>query len=175
MFGLWRIADHASLVAIDHRTDALHDIAKIVAEFGIVGCFEFLPREVAVVLCRDVASEEITKCIDTVIVDNLNRVNDIADCLAHFGTANIDESMDEQFFRKWEIKPKQHRWPNTSMKTQDVFANHLDISGPVFLPAITIRIPKHRDIVCECVEPDIHDLLGVVRDGHTPRKVLFGT
>ena len=159
MFGLRRIADDTRLVAANHHRDTLDQVAKIITKFGVIGCLEFLPSKVAVVLRWDMACEEITERIRAIAINDFDRINHITDRLADLGTADIDETVDEQLARQCQAEAKEHRWPNTSMKTQYILADYLYVRRPIVLPAFLVRITKHRDIVRQRIEPHIHDLV----------------
>lgn len=59
------------------------------------------------------------------------------------------------------------------MEAEDVFADELNVGGPE-IRDVGVWVAEDGEVVGKGVNPDIHDLVGVARDGDAPREVLFG-
>ena len=80
--------------------------------------------------------------------------------------------MAEQSFRKWKAETEEHGWPENGMEAQNVFADDLDRGRPE-IGDIFVRIAENRDVIAECVHPNVHDLLVVAWDVDSPFEVGF--
>ena len=163
------VADNARLIAFDHICDARNQVAKIVAEFVVVGFFEFFPSKIAVIQSRNVSREVISKSVEAVIIDNFVRIDNIADRFAHFHSARRNVAVNEKLFRQRQTEPEQHRRPNSSVKSQNVFSDNLNICWPKFNPFIVaIWITDHAQVIRQSVNPNIHHLRRLARNRHAP-------
>ena len=71
-----------------------------------------------------------------------------------------------QFGRHQESRPVDR------METDDVFAHHMEVGRPEILVqgGLGIRVSECRDVVGQSVQPDIHDMLGIIRYRNAPRE-----
>ena len=62
--------------------------------------------------------------------------------------------------------------PVDAVKTNDLFADHLQIGRPVFVKKLAVEstVAECGDVVCERVQPDVDNVLRIVGYGNTPGK-----
>src|SRR5690606_32360853 len=55
-------------------------------------------------------------------------------------------------------------------KAKDVLADHMEIRGPEPLEAVArlIRMADRGDVVGQCVQPDVHDVIWISRNRNSP-------
>ena len=70
----------------------------------------------------------------------------------------------------------QKGWPIDRMKAQNILADHVHIRRPVGLETFCFRIgiADGGDIICQGIDPDVHDVGIVARYRHTPLERSSG-
>lgn len=79
----------------------------------------------------------------------------------------------EDDFGEWKVEGEQDGRPDDGMEAQDVFADELNVGRPE-VGDVLFGVAEDGEVVGEGVEPDIHDLAVVARDGDAPRKAFLG-
>ena len=152
----------------DHRQRALRQIADVVGEIGVHAGDDRLMRIAAVLAERDFAQEEIAHRVEPVGVDHRLRADDVADRLRHFLAAVEQEAVHDDLFRHGQSGRHQEGRPVDGVEARDVLADHMRVRRPEFRPRAIVREAGRGDVVGQRVDPDIHHMLRVARNGHAP-------
>ena len=125
---------------------------------------------VAILPERHLAQEEIAHLVDTVLVGEIEGVDDIADRLRHFLTSAEQEPVGID--PPWQLNSGRHqeRRPVHRVETDDVLADDVHVGRPV-APVRVALVGKADagDVVGQGIDPDIHHVLGVI--GHLDAPV----
>ena len=153
--------------------DAMEKIAERVAEIGAIPPEHIVDRKVSVLTERDRAHQAIANDIDPDRrrhrFGKRHRAYRVSQRFAHLVAAIGEEAMREHLARQLvvrETRRHQERWPINRVKPQDVFAHDVHTRRPVF--CLRFRILERRPIVRERIEPHVHDVLRVARNGYAP-------
>ena len=81
--------------------------------------------------------------------------------------------MDEHPLRRLEPARKKERRPVDRVEAEDVLADQVQVRGPEAVGQVHARprVAERRDVVEEGVEPHVHDLALVPRQGHAPAEL----
>ena len=93
----------------DHRQRALRQIAEIVGEIGIGAVDDRFVAVAAVLAERHLAQEEVAHLVEAVMLDQRERIDDIADRLRHFLAAVEQEAVREDPLRQRRCRPTSGR------------------------------------------------------------------
>ena len=87
--------------------------------------------------------------------------------------------MSEYLFRKGQIESHQEDGPVNGMETDNVLADQMQVSRPVFLKLLCALpvtvISDSGDIVCEGIQPHIHHVFRVKIYRDSPLKEVLDT
>lgn len=84
--------------------EALDEVAKVVGEFAGVSGVEFFPGKIRVGEGVDVAEEEVAEGVEAVFVDDVERVDDVAEGFGHFLAICEDVTVGEDDFGEWKVE-----------------------------------------------------------------------
>ena len=154
----------------DHGERALRQIAEIVGEIGIDAIDDGLVAVIAVLAERHLAQQEIAQRIDTVSVGQRERIDHVADRFRHFLAAIEQKAVGENAARHLDARRHQERRPVHRVKAHDVLADDVQVGRPIFLEhgAVGIGIADGGDVVGQRIDPNVHDVLVVVRHLDAP-------
>ena len=119
-----------------HRQDAAVEVAQVVGQAAVVGLGEPLERELAVAAERALAHEVVAERLDRELLDQLHRLDDVAQALAEFLdlagllVLAIDEAMPEDPQRQRHAGRHQHRRPECAVEPRDVLADDVHVGRP---------------------------------------------
>ena len=153
--------------------EALDEVAEIVGELVVIGVLKLLPGEIGVGKGVNVAKEEVAEGVQTVAVQDLYRINDVAEALAHLLTAGEDVTVRNQAPRQGQAEAEQDGGPGDGVEAENVFADKLSGGGPKIGDGL-VGIAENGEVVGEGVHPDIHHLGVVTGNGNTPSELLAG-
>ena len=86
----------------------------------------------------------VAKSINTIVVNDLQWANHITDRLTHFTAIDIDKAVYHQLLRQGQAQRQKHSRPDNRMEAQDILTNDLDLSRPIIIMPLLVRIPQHR-------------------------------
>ncbi len=115
----------------DHRQRALRQVAEVVGEVGIGAVDDRLMAVVAVLAERHLAQQEIAHLVEAVVLDQRERVDDIADRLRHLLAAVEQEAVAEHALRQFDARRHQEGRPVDRVEAHDVLADDVDVGRPV--------------------------------------------
>ena len=168
----WRRAAACALL-FDHRRDASRQVTEVVREVRVVARHETLVREVTVVAVDGVGQHVVAKAVDTELVDQVERAHHVAGRLRHLFAANEQEAADRPALRRFDTRRHEHRRPINTVESDDVFADEVPVDRPLRGELLVVgAVAVGGDVVGECVEPDVGDMLFVPRQGNAPLQRL---
>ena len=83
--------------------------------------------------------------------------------------------MYEYLLRRSNPCGHEHGLPHSRLLTQIVFAGKLQARPPLLETSFFAWPVNDGNIIYQCIEPHIHDMLVVARHRHTPRKFFLAT
>ena len=154
----------------DHRQRALREVAEIVGEIGIDARDNGLVVVVAVLPERHLAQEEIAHLIDTVLIGQVEGIDDVADRLRHLLAPAEQEAVRIDPFLHGNARRHQKCRPIHRVEADDVLADDVYVRRPV-APVRIALVGKADagDVIGQRIDPDIHHVLGVI--GHLDAPV----
>src|SRR5665213_2176442 len=97
--------------------------------------------------------------------------NHISSGFRHLLTLVEEEPMNRDLLRDRQLCRHQKRRPIDGMEAPNIFANYMGGSWPIMCTWIAgIRKASGRDIIGECVNPNIHHMLGMAWHRNAPIK-----
>ena len=159
----------AAEVAPGHRNRAVHEIAEVVGEIGVVAADEAVPADLRVAVEGHLAERHVARAVGPERRREVVGVEEIAAALAHPLTARGEEpAVDPDLARRLEPGAPEHRRPEDRVEPGDVLADHVEIGRPPAGERLHIRWEaRPGDVVDQRVVPDVDDPgLGI------PRAVL---
>ena len=154
----------------DHRQRALREVAELVGQVCVdAGDDPF--RAVAAILAeRDLAQQEEAHRVDTELVDEGERIDHVAHRLAHLLALDVDEPVGEDPLGQLDPGRHQERRPVHRVEPDDVLADHVQVGRPVAGEHRRVGVGKAHpgQVVGQGVDPHVHDVVGVIGDGHAP-------
>ncbi len=157
----------------DHGGGATGEIAVAVGEVAVVAGDECVVAEVAVVAEGDFAQQEITECVHAEHVDDGARKDNVALGLAHLRLVHEEPAVGPDLFREGEHGGHEERGPVDGVKTDDVFADDVEIGGPV-ATLFEVGAADGAEISGEGVEPDVEDVRFFAGNGECPSEWWCG-
>ena len=160
----------AFAVFAHHRQHTLRQIAQIVGQFRIHPAHHGGAREITVVAERHFAHQEEPHRVQAIGFHQLNGINDVAQRLGNLLPFVGPPPVGEHALGRFDPGGHQKGGPIDGVKAQDVLAHHVQVGGPVGLkfPMIFIGIANGGDVVCERVQPHVHDVIVVARHRNAP-------
>ncbi len=163
------LRDSALSVLADHADRAADEVAQLVGELVVVARPQALQADVAVLPERDLAHEVVAQRFGAHLLDDRERVEDVAARLAHLLAADEQVAVDELAAGQVVAGAHEQRRPDDRVELEDVLGEEVE-RGPVarreVLPGA--RVGERREVVDERVDPDVDDLLLVPGDGDAP-------
>ena len=157
----------AVAILMDHAQRAAREIPESVRQVRVIPLHQRVVTEAAVLAEHDFAQQEIPQRIHSRHLRDRPRAHDVAAALAHLVLLKQQPSMREDPFGQREFGGHQERGPEDGMEPHDLFADHVQVGGPV--AAILPIGAAHRAEVCnQSVEPDIEHVRRFVRNGDAP-------
>ena len=111
----------AVAVAGDHRRRPREQVAEVVRELALVALAEAVQRDVAVLADGDDARDPETDRIDAVLVDEVERVEHVAERLRDLPVVEVEEAVHEQLLRRLVAGREQQRRPVDAVEPENVF------------------------------------------------------
>ena len=160
-------------VAPDHRQRAVGEIAQLVGQLGVVAALEGLGRDRAVLAEGDVAQQVVAQGVGPEALDDLERVEHVAQRLAHLLAVHQQVAVDEDVLGHRQVGRHQHRRPEDRVEAQDVLADDVVGRRPELLGEVLAlaREAERGVVVQQRVEPDVEDVARVPRDRDAPREL----
>ncbi len=163
------LRDEPAAVLGDHRQGPLGEIAEVVGEVGVDAPHDRLVRVVAVLAERHLAQEEVAQGIDAVMFGERRRRDDVADRLRHLLAAIEQKPVHHDLSRQRQPGRHQEGWPEDRVKAADVLADDMSVGRPVRRArGRLVRVAGAGQVIGQRVDPDIHDVLRVVRHRNAP-------
>ena len=163
------LCDDALTVLLRHRECAVEEVAEVVREIGVDAPDQRIARDVAVLSERDLAQEEVAHGIRAELLNERNRVDDVADGLRHLRAVHDEPAVPIDLFRQVKAERHEHAAPDDRMEAHDLLADEMHVCGPVFAELfLVMQIADRRKVVRKRVEPDVDDVLRVERHGDAP-------
>ena len=108
-------------------------------------------------------------------------VNDVALRLGHLVHAEIEPGVTEHLLGQGQIQRHQENGPVDGVETQNVLADHVHVTGPVFAELLRLLliglvgiIAQGGDIVGQGIQPHVGHVLGIHVHGNAPGKGATG-
>ncbi len=123
----------------------------------------------AVLTERYFTHQEVAQLIEPVSLNETERIDHVAERLRHLLAAVEQEAMSKNPLRQRDTSGHQECGPVDRMEARDVLTDDVCIGRPIapFLVR-SVGIAECRDVVCQGVDPDIHDMLFVTRHWNAP-------
>ena len=162
----------AAAVLGHHGEHPLGQVAEVVGEIVVDPADEGPVGEVAVVAEGDLAQQEIAHLVDPVTLGDLEGVDHVAERLGDLLSFAGPPAVGEDPFRRRDPGGHQEGRPVDRVEAQDILAHHVQVRRPEGGERLTvfIGIADGRDVVCERVQPDVHDVVRIVRHRHAPAE-----
>jgi hypothetical protein len=123
---------------------------------------------------RGHAEEVVAERIHPVHVDQVERVDDVAERLRHLPLVHEQVPVHEELLRDVEPRRHQQGGPDDAVELEDVLGEQMTHLGPEPRAEVLVRMreAERAPVVDERVDPDVHDLRLV--PGHRHAPVLRG-
>ena len=112
------------------------------------------------------------------IIYEIIRIDHISFGFAHLAAAHEKPGMTEYLLRQGLAQRHQENRPVNGMETDDILTDQVQISGPqllILLRAVAVRIIADTgDVVGQCIQPYIDDMLGIKSHRNTPGEGSTG-
>ena len=140
------------------------------AEVAVDAVDEGLVGEHAVVAERDLTQQEVADGVHAVAVAKDDGVHDIAHRLGHLAAVHQQPAVAEDALGQRQIQSHQHGGPQDGVEAQDLLADHVQVSRPELVVIVIglVAVAQRGDIVAQCIDPDVHGVLGVEGDRDAP-------
>ena len=116
--------------------------------------------------------DEIAHRVYAEEVDKVFCVNDVALRFAHFAAVHQKPRVTEHLLRQRQVERHEENRPVDGVETDDVLADEVQVCRPITLELLggvaVAVVTDAGDVVCERVEPNIHDVLVVKIDRNAP-------
>src|SRR3989344_2107498 len=147
--------------------DAAGKVADAICQVGIVRGFKMLPCDISILKRRYIARKIVAHRIGAVLREQLLRVDDVTERLAHFFAAGGNKPVHQKGFWERQACREQHAGPNGAVEAQYVLAEHMH-SGLVVLPKLLIQsivasVSERGYVVGKRVAPNVHNLQVIAR------------
>ena len=156
-------------VLADHADRAADEVAELVGELVVVARPQALEAHVAVLPQRDLAHEVVPQRLGAHLLDDRERVEDVAARLAHLLAADEQVAVDELAGGQVVAGAHEQGRPDDGVELEDVLGEEVE-RRPVARREVLARarVGERRQVVDERVDPDVDDLLVVPGDGDAP-------
>ena len=163
-----------------HVEGPVAEIPEFVGQLRVEKHDQTLDIEVGVLAGMDVAHEVVSQRIASERIGQLDGIDDVAEGFRHFFPASVPPAVDQDVGHPviGETERMQHRKPIDAMRgNKDVLAD--DVHGSPGPDGLEIRkgrirrVTDERDVVDQCVEPDISDEIRVKRQFDAPSEAGF--
>ena len=159
----------AVAVAGDHRRRPREEVPEVVAQLALVALAEGVERDVAVLAERDGPRDPEPHGIDAVFVDQLERVDHVAERLRDRASAEVEVAVHEQLPRHVVAGREQERGPVDAVEAEDVLREQVPDARPQVRQVLArTRVLERAAVVDERVRPDVGDLLRIPRNRDPP-------
>src|SRR5882724_509450 len=162
-----RLRNFPATILLDHRRGAAGKVAEAVGEVAVVARNEGIVAEVAILAENRLSQKIVAKRVHPEDVHDGTRANDIANRLAHFGAVHEKPAMRPNLLRQRQTRSHQKRRPVDGMKSNNLFADEMDIGGPETLFLI-IRAANGAQIRRQRVKPNVKNVRLFARNGNAP-------
>ena len=173
-----RRGDRALTVPLQHRADAVHQVAQIVRQIRVEPAQEGALGEIAVLPERHIPQQEIPVDVRSVrlafqhLAEDHRWVHDVAERLRHLLLADLPPSMGKDHLRHLRIREAEHvqdDGPVDRVVAQDILADELHVRRPEAGKSLRIgEVPRCRHVVQERVKPDIRHMIRTEWHGDPP-------
>ena len=108
--------------------------------------------------------------VDSVDIDQIERVDDVAERLRDLAVVEQQVPVDEQLSRGLVAGREQHRGPEDAVEAEDVLGEQMPDLGPERLDQVFAGpgVGERAEIVDEGVGPDVRHRVGIPRDRNPP-------
>ena len=157
-------------VLIHHRQRTLRQVAQLVGQIGVDPADDPVFAVTAILAERHLTQEEVANLVHPEALHQGDRVDDIANGLAHLLAPVVEESVREDPARQRDSRRHQESRPVHGVKPDDVLTDHMQISRPIALVEKRFGVRKARagEVVGQRVDPHVHHVFGVAGYRHTP-------
>mmetsp|Transcript_17400 Transcript_17400/g.34124 ORF Transcript_17400/g.34124 Transcript_17400/m.34124 type:complete len:209 (-) Transcript_17400:1136-1762(-) len=158
----------------------VHEVPEGVSELSIVHRHHRLLTEGHVSAEGRSIHEVSSEGVAAVLVELLVGVDDVAERLRHLlALLIVDKAMRVDSLGQRHTARHMHARPDDRVEPNNVLADQVHVAGPVLHPLAVGKVGG-REVVCEGIEPDVHDMLlltlqqRVLRHRHAPVKRRAG-
>lgn len=144
--------------------DTIQEISEIIRELGIVLEDRLFLIKIPIFTDRKSGKEIEDKGLFAILCDIFDRIDHIADALAHLLSIDREVSCDEKSCREFISCREEHCWPVHRMKSHDIFSEDMEDSIMILLllsPPLLLFSLTDGEIVEEGIIPDIGHLLRI--------------
>ena len=156
-----------------HRNGTVQQISEIVRKLSVVTCEHQIFGEIRIFSITHFSQQEIAQPVDSNQVFHFQRIDDVAQRLAHLTALNHPMPMDGQFFENRETRSLEHAGPVDSVGFENILADHMMALLPKLLITGVLRPAQCSDIIQQRIEPDVRDKIIVERKVNSPFKPAF--
>ena len=147
----------------------MQQVAEVVREVAVDALDQGIAREVAVLAEVDLAQQEVADGIGAELVNQAVRVDDIALGLRHLVAVDDEPAVAIDLLRQRQVERHEDARPDDRVEAHDLLADEVQVSRPVLVELLRIvEETDWRQVVRQCVEPDVNDVLRVDGDRDAP-------
>ncbi len=157
-----------------HGQGAAHQVAQIVGQMGVEPEHKGLFRKVGIQAEDHVAQQEVAKSVESVLVFQIQRPDDVAQALGHFAGIRIPVAVHVEMLIRFDARSLEHGRPVNAVRFQNILGDEMLGLAPEFMKVRAVRISHGGDVVDERVKPHIGDIFVVKRQLDAPFQTGFG-
>ena len=163
------VRDDTAAVFVAQVSGAVHQVAKDIREITVVNVNQVTLAERNVAAVHRVAHQVIPEGIGRVPGELLHRVDNITDGLGHLlAIRRGDESVSKHRARERQPRGPEHARPDDAVEPDDVLADDVHARRPHAVAGGLFRPAGAGEVICQRVEPDIHDVARRVGNRDAP-------
>ena len=164
-----------------HIESSLDKVAEGVYEVGVITCENAFPSDRSVGCERHFSEGVVTNAVNSNVLGELICINHVSAGLGHLVRAEVEPGVTEDLFGERKIESHEEDGPIDRVESYDVLTDHVYVSGPEFLELLGLLLERLigivadcGDVVYECIEPYVNDVLGVGGYLNTPGEGCTG-
>ena len=163
------ILHNAAMIFFNHADGSVQQVAKVICKVSVYAGNQSITREVAVAAKVDFAQQEVADSVSAELVNQAQRVDNIALGFGHFIAVDYEPAMAVNLLRHLEAHSVQHNRPDNRMEAHDFLAYEVQACRPVFMEErIIYAVFDTGQIVQQSVEPYINNVLLVEGNRNAP-------
>ena len=159
------------MIFFNHAYGSVQQVAQVVGQICIYTGNQCITGEVAVAAQVDFAQQEVADSISAELINQTQRVDNVALGFGHFIAVNYEPAMTINLLRHFQTHSVQHDWPDNGVEAHDFLAYQMQACRPVFVEeGIIGAVFNAGQIVQQSIEPYINNMFFVKRNRNTPVK-----